>query len=112
MVRATPDPWLDRGDRAKDQGGLVDHRQVSGTRHHNDSAVISISGENMTISAFPATMNVRLGDRISLLDIIAAYGPDAVVARIAALRANGCRSAARAMERELNTIDFRSRSLD
>ncbi|MFI6046387.1 hypothetical protein ACIA8C_32540 [Nocardia sp. NPDC051321] len=59
----------------------------------------------MNISAFPTTMNSRLGNRISLLDIIAAYGPEAVTARIAALRANGCRSAARAMERELNTIN-------
>lgn len=51
-------------------------------------------------------MNLTLGDRISLLDIIAAYGPDAVVARIAALRANGCRAAARAIERELNKINL------
>lgn len=59
----------------------------------------------MNISAFPANRNLRLGDRISLADIIAAYGPDAVVARIEALRANGCRYAAWAMERELNKIN-------
>lgn len=58
----------------------------------------------MTVSAISATINTRLPDRISLLDIVVAYGADAVVARIATLRVSGRRHAAKAIERELNEL--------
>ncbi len=44
--------------------------------------------------------------RVSLLDVVAAYGSEAVVARIAALRAGGRRHAAKAIERELDQLDL------
>ncbi|WP_405161462.1 hypothetical protein OG203_34740 [Nocardia sp. NBC_01499] len=60
----------------------------------------------MTVSTSSATINMTFTGRISLLDIVIAYGTDAVVARITTLRMSGCRHAARAIERELNELDL------
>jgi hypothetical protein len=44
--------------------------------------------------------------RFGLLQVIAAYGSDTVIARIMALHTSGCHHAARAIERELFRLDL------
>lgn len=46
----------------------------------------------------------RLGCRLTTRDVVHAYGSDAVVERVAWLRANGYPYAAKTVERELNQI--------
>lgn len=48
---------------------------------------------------------MSIDHRFSLLDVIAAYGSEAVIARIATLHATGCHRAAYVIERELNQLN-------
>ncbi|MBF6296577.1 hypothetical protein IU459_03355 [Nocardia amamiensis] len=52
----------------------------------------------------PASLRRILDHRITLVDIVAAYGLDAVVSRIASLHAVGRHYAARAIEAELSQL--------
>jgi hypothetical protein len=60
----------------------------------------------MTVRTLPVSIDQTLVAPISLTDIVTAYGTEAVIARIATLHSSGRRSAARAIERELNQLNL------
>lgn len=64
------------------------------------------TGEKMKASEVSATANRTLDDHTNLIDIVTTYGVDAVIARIATLRAGGHQRAAKAIEHELNQLDY------